>query len=487
MAPSSPTTYTGPTQLLIDGEWLVAETGNEFEVTNPATGQPYAHVADASVADAQRALAAADSAGKEWRAVPPRQRSELLRAVFEQVTARTEEFAAVITAECGKPLAESRAEVAYGADFIRWYSEQAVRIDGSNRIAPAGGARQLVQRRPVGNTLLITPWNFPLAMATRKIAPALAAGCAVVVKPASATPLTTALFAQIVRDELAKRELPTGIINVITTSQSGAVTSDLLSQPTLRKVSFTGSTEVGRTLLQGAAQRVLRTSMELGGNAPFLVFGDADVDAAVAGAVAAKMRNAGQTCVAANRFYAHVSIAEEFTKELTQAFASLTVGPGDRHGVEVGPLINEAATQDMAEYIQTGIDDGGRVTTGGDAPDGPGYFFNPTVLAEVPADSALLRQEIFGPVAPVTTFGSDAEGVQLANDTDAGLVAYAFTRDLDRAMALTEQLEVGMIGINRGLVSDASAPFGGLKTSGLGREGGEAGIEEYLESVYISL
>ena len=484
---ATPAKYQGPSDLLIDGAWVGASGGARFEILDPATGEVFAHAADATPDDGARALAAAAAAGPAWRAVAPRERSELLRAVYERVIERSEEFAALITAEGGKPLAESRAEVDYGTDFVRWYAEQAVRLSGGNREAPAGGARQLISRRPVGPTLLITPWNFPLAMATRKIAPALAAGCTVVVKAASATPLTTALFAEVVRAELAARGLPTGVINLVATSDSGSLITPMLKSPALRKVSFTGSTAVGQGLLRAAADRVLRTSMELGGNAPFLVYGDADLDAAVEGALAAKMRNAGQTCVAANRFYAHESVAADFTARLTTAFAGMAVGPGDREGVQVGPLINASGPEKMAKYVQTALDDGAHVTTGGDAPDGPGYFYSPTVLGGVPADSELLRTEIFGPVAPVTTFSSDAEALALANDTDAGLVAYAYTRDLSRAMSLGEELEAGMIGINRGMVSDASAPFGGVKSSGLGREGGEAGIEEYLETVYVAL
>lgn len=481
---------TLPKDLLVDGSWQPASGGRTFAVHDPATGQELCEVADGTPEDGLAALAAADEALPAWRSTPPRERAELLRAVFEQVMARVDDFAALITAEGGKPLAESRAEVAYGAEYVRWYSEQAVRINGLARTAPSGANHQVVLRRGVGPALLITPWNFPLAMATRKIAPALAAGCTVVVKPAGLTPLTTALFAEVVRAELAARGLPTGVINVVPTSSSGRLVEPLLADPRLRKLSFTGSTEVGRVLLRGAAEGVLRTSMELGGNAPFLVFEDADVPAAVQGAVAAKMRNAGQTCVAANRFLVHESVAEEFAAGLTEAFARLVVGPGSAPGTTVGPLIEERAVERVQEVVAEAVDGGARVTTGGDRPDRTaltGHFFNPTVLTGVDPGARAVREEIFGPVAPVVTFGTEDEGLELANSTEFGLVAYAYTRDVARVFRVAERIESGMLGVNRGMVSDASAPFGGVKSSGLGREGGEAGIEEYLESVYVAL
>ena len=478
------------TDLLIDGSWRGASGGGTFTVHDPATGEALCEVADATPADGLDALAAADDALATWRATPPRVRSDLLRAVFDQVIARTDEFAALITAEGGKPLAESRAEVAYGAEYVRWYSEQAVRINGLARTAPSGANHQLVLHRGVGPALLITPWNFPLAMATRKIAPALAAGCTVVVKPAGLTPLTTALFADVVRSELAARGLPAGVINVVPTSSSSRLTEPLLADPRLRKLSFTGSTEVGRVLLRSAAQGVLRTSMELGGNAPFLVFEDADVDAAVEGAVAAKMRNAGQTCVAANRFLVHESVAEEFARGLTAAFDRLVVGPGSAAGTTVGPLIEARAVDRVEEVVAEAVDGGAQVRTGGGRPssaDLPGFFFNPTVLTGVDPQARAVREEIFGPVAPVVTFTSEDEGLELANSTEFGLVAYAYTRDVSRVFRVAERIESGMLGVNRGMVSDASAPFGGVKSSGLGREGGEAGLEEYLESIYVAL
>ncbi|HQY33898.1 NAD-dependent succinate-semialdehyde dehydrogenase [Actinotalea sp.] len=479
-----------PTGLLIGGTWRPASGGARFAVRDPATGEQLVEVADGTPQDGLDALTAAHEAWPVWQAVAPRARAELLRAVFEQVVARVEDFAAVITAEGGKPLAESRAETLYGAEYVRWYSEQAVRINGMTRTAPSGANRQIVLHRGVGPALLVTPWNFPLAMATRKIAPALAAGCPVVVKPAGLTPLTTALFAEVVRAELERRGLPTGVINVVPTSSSSRLVSPLLADPRLRKLSFTGSTEVGRVLLQGAAQNVLRTSMELGGNAPFLVFADADVPAAVEGAVAAKMRNAGQTCVAANRFLVHESVAQEFATGLAARFAAMVVGPGAAPGTTVGPLIDAGAVDRVAEVVAQAVDGGARVVTGGDRPDRSrlaGYFYNPTVLTGVDPSARAVREEIFGPVAPVVTFSTEDEALELANSTEFGLVAYAYTRDVDRVFRVAERIESGMLGVNRGMVSDASAPFGGVKSSGLGREGGEAGIEEYLESVYVAL
>ncbi|WP_169165863.1 NAD-dependent succinate-semialdehyde dehydrogenase [Cellulomonas taurus] len=475
-----------PTGLLIDGRWRPATGGGSFAVEDPGTGETLFDVADATAEDALAALDAADRAFPLWREVAPRTRSDLLRGVFDAMIARTDDLAALVTAEGGKPLAEARAEVQYAAEYVRWYSEQAVRLDGLARRAPAGTHHQLVMRRPVGPALAITPWNFPIAMIARKVAPALAAGCPIVVKPARLTPLTTAYFAELIREELDARDLPTGVVNVIPTASSGAVTGPVIADRRLRKLSFTGSTEVGRTLLGQAAQNILRTSMELGGNAPFLVFADADLDEAVAGAVAAKMRNSGQTCVAANRFLVQEPVAAEFADRLTAAFQDLRVGHGAEPGVTVGPLIEASAVDHVAELVARAADDGARVRTGGERIGGRGHFYPPTVLDRVPADTPAVTEEIFGPVAPVTSFGTEEEGLALANGTDFGLVAYAYTRDLSRALRLTEAVEAGMIGINRGMVSDASAPFGGVKLSGIGREGGEAGIEEYLEPVYVA-
>ncbi|RMI09777.1 NAD-dependent succinate-semialdehyde dehydrogenase [Cellulomonas triticagri] len=476
-----------PTGLLIGGEWRPASGRGTFPVADPATTDVLFEVADATPEDGRAALDAACAAAPAWREVAPRARSEVLRAVFEAVVARTEDLAALITAEGGKPLAEARAEVQYAAEYVRWYSEQAVRVDGLARRAPAGTHHQMVLRRPVGPALLIAPWNFPIAMITRKVAPALAAGCPVVVKPARLTPLTTAYFAEIVREELEARDLPTGVLNVVPTASSGDVSAPLLADPRLRKLSFTGSTEVGRTLLKQAADGVLRTSMELGGNAPFLVFDDADLDAAVEGAVAAKMRNSGQTCVAANRFLVQQGVAAEFTDRLSAAFERLVMGRGTDPDVTVGPLIERSAVDHVEDLVAEAADAGARVRTGGERPGRRGWFYPPTVLDRVPPDARAVQEEIFGPVAPVVTFGDEAEGIRLANATEYGLVAYAYTRDVGRAMRLAEEVEAGMIGINRGMVSDATAPFGGVKSSGLGREGGEAGIEEYLEPVYVAL
>ncbi|PZR55402.1 NAD-dependent succinate-semialdehyde dehydrogenase [Xylanimonas oleitrophica] len=489
--PLSPTLVAHlPTGLLVDGRWEAADGGGTFEVVDPATEEVLFDVADATPQDAERALASAARAWPAWRAVPPRERSELLRAVHARLLARADDVAALITAECGKTRAEARAEVVYGADFLRWYAEEAVRFPGLSRTAPAGGARQLVQHRPVGPALLITPWNFPIAMATRKIGPALAAGCPVVIKPARLTPMTTMLVAEIIRAELAERGLPTGVVNVIPTSSASDVTGPLLADPRLRKLSFTGSTAVGRTLLQSAAGQVLSSSMELGGNAPFIVFGDAELDAAVDAAVVAKLRNAGQSCVAANRFLVHDSVARKFARQLAERFESLRLGHGSQDGVDLGPLIEASAVDAVDELVADATDRGAQVLTGGERPadlGGRGYFYRPTVLTGVDPDARAVREEIFGPVAPVVAFGDDEEAIALANDTEYGLAAYACTTSLDRAMRVAEEVEAGMIGINRGMVSDASAPFGGMKQSGLGREGGEAGIEEYLESVYVAL
>lgn len=476
-----------PTGVLVGGRWRRARSGATFAVEDPATTGTIAEVADGDEQDARDALDAAVEAAEPWRRAAPRVRSDVLRAVFDVLVARTEDVAALVTAEGGKPLAESRAEVAYAAEYVRWYSEQAVRVEGLARRAPAGTHHQLVLRRPVGPALLVAPWNFPIAMIARKVAPALAAGCTCVVKPAQLTPLTTAYVAELVRAELEARDLPTGVLNVVPTSSARRVSEPLLADPRLRKLSFTGSTEVGAHLLAAAAPRVLRTSMELGGNAPFLVFEDADLDAAVEGAVQAKMRNAGQTCVAANRFLVHAAVADEFATRLTAAFDRLVVGHGADPGVTVGPLIEASAVERVGEVVAEAADAGATVRTGGDAPRRRGYFYSPTVLTDVPPDARVVTEETFGPVAPVVTFGDEAEALRLANGTPFGLVAYAYTRDVGRAMRLAEEVEAGMVGINRGMVSDASAPFGGVKTSGLGREGGEAGLEEYLEPVYVAI
>jgi succinate-semialdehyde dehydrogenase/glutarate-semialdehyde dehydrogenase len=472
-----------PTGLLIGGEWREAEGGKRLDVEDPSTGETLAGVADASVSDGTAALDAAVDAQAGWAATPPRDRGEILRAAFEKVTERAEDLALLMTLEMGKPLAESRAEVAYGAEFFRWFSEESVRIAGRWSTAPNGATRLMTMKQPVGPCLMITPWNFPLAMGTRKIGPAIAAGCTMVVKPASQTPLSMYALAQI----LLECGLPAGVLNVITTSSTADVMEPLIRDPRLRKLTFTGSTPVGRTLVEQSAQGLLRVSMELGGNAPFLVFDDADLDRAVDGAMLAKMRNIGEACTAANRFIVHESVAGEFSRRMAERMGALTVGRGTDDGVDVGPLIDGKQRDKVAELVADAVDRGGRVLTGGNRGDGAGYFFEPTVLADVPTSARMFREEIFGPVAPVTTFSTDDEALALANDTEYGLVAYAFTRDLARSVRVAEALETGMVGINQGVVSNPAAPFGGVKASGFGREGGAEGIEEYLETKYVGL
>ena len=469
-----------PTGLLINGEWVSAADGKTVAVIDPATGEELTSIADAAPADAKAALDAASTAGPGWAATPPRQRAEILRKVFDEVTRRKDEFARLMTLEMGKPLAEAYGEVTYGSEFLRWFSEEAVRIGGRYGINPEGTGRMIVSQRPVGPAYLITPWNFPLAMATRKIAPALAAGCPVIIKPAANTPLTTLLFAQL----LTEVGVPAGVVNVIASSRPAEITEPLLADPRLRKLSFTGSTQVGRTLLAQAAQNVLRTSMELGGNAPFLIFDDADLDAAVDGAMIAKFRNIGQACTAANRFIVHASLAEEFTARVTARVEKMTVGSGLTDGVAIGPLIDAKAVDSTDAMVADALDHGASLTTGGERIEGRGFFYSPTVLRDVQPGSRLLKEEIFGPVLGVTTFETDAEAVAAANDTEYGLVSYAYTRDLARAHRLIDELETGMMGLNTGLVSNAAAPFGGVKASGLGREGAQEGIAEYLETKY---
>ena len=470
-----------PTGLFIGGEWT--HGASTFEVENPATGEVLTTVADAGVADGAAALDAAVAAGPEWAATDPRARAEILRRAFDLLTARAEDLALVMTLEMGKPLAEARGEVTYGAEFFRWFSEEAVRISGRYSVAPSGGTRLLTMKQPVGPVFAITPWNFPLAMGTRKIGPALAAGCTVVIKPAAQTPLTTLTLASI----LTEAGLPPGVVNVIPTTASGEVSAPIISDPRLRKLTFTGSTGVGKKLIAQSAEQVLKVSMELGGNAPFLVFGDADLDRAVDGAVLAKMRNIGEACTAANRFIVHESVAAEFAARLGERLASMQVGPGVDDDTKVGPLIDAAAVDKVSALVADALDSGARVVTGGSAIDGPGYFFQPTVLADVPSTVRMFREEIFGPVAPVVTFDTDDEGIALANDTEYGLVSYAFTQDLTRALTVAERLESGMVGLNQGVVSNPAAPFGGVKASGLGREGGFEGIEEYLETKYVGI
>jgi len=469
-----------PDGLLIAGQWRPASDGARLDVHDPATGAVIRSVASASVADGLAALDAADDAFPSWAATPARERAELLRRAFDLLQERREEFALLMTLEMGKPLAEARAEVGYGGEFLRWFSETAAHVQGRYGANPEGTGRMIVTHHPVGPCYLITPWNFPLAMATRKIAPALAAGCTVVVKPAALTPLTTSFFAQLLLDA----GLPPGVVNVVPTTASGPVSEAIISDPRLRKLSFTGSTPVGQLLLAQAATGVLRTSMELGGNAPFLVFDDADLDRAVDAAMTAKFRNVGQACTAANRFLVQSSVVAEFTARVTERVRSLRMGRGTEPGVSIGPLIDGKAVAATDALVRDAVERGATLHAGGTPTDGPGTFFPATVLGDVPADSALLRQEIFGPVLAVVGFEDEDEAVALANDTEYGLVSYVFTESLARGQRMVDRLHTGMMGLNVGAVSNAAAPFGGWGLSGLGREGGEEGVHEYLQTKY---
>ncbi|WP_299517906.1 NAD-dependent succinate-semialdehyde dehydrogenase [uncultured Serinicoccus sp.] len=469
-----------PTQLLVGGRWVDAADRRTFAVHDPATGEVLRDIADAGPREATAALDAAVAAQPGWASTAPRVRSDLLRRTFDLVLERREDLALLMTLEMGKPLAESRGEVTYAAEFLRWFSEEAVRVTGRYGSNPEGSGRVLVSRHPVGPCYLITPWNFPLAMATRKIAPALAAGCTAVLKPAELTPLTSLLFATL----LEEAGLPAGVVNVITTTSSADVSAPLIGDPRLRKLSFTGSTPVGRRLIAQSADRVLRVSMELGGNAPFLVFEDADLDAAVEGAMQAKFRNIGQACTAANRFLVHESVSEEFTRRVGERVAALTVGRGTDPDVDLGPLIDDRAVTAVTGLVDDAVRRGAVVAASGTAPHTSGSFFAPTVLSGVQPGSALLTEEIFGPLLAVTSFADEDEAVELANDTEYGLVSYAYTRDLARAHRLVDRLQTGMMGLNVGVVSNAAAPFGGVKQSGLGREGGIEGIDEYLSTKY---
>ncbi|WP_280400027.1 NAD-dependent succinate-semialdehyde dehydrogenase [Nocardia carnea] len=472
-----------PKQLWIGGP-VDASGGGTFAVHNPADGEVIAEVADATPEDAVRALDAAAAAQADWAATPARERGEILRAVFERITAQAEDFALLMTLEMGKALPESRNEVRYGAEFFRWFSEEAARISGRYLHAPSGTGRILVHKQPVGPCLAITPWNFPLAMGTRKIGPALAAGCTMIVKPASATPLTMLLLAKL----CAEAGLPDGVLSVITSRRSGAVTQPLLDDPRLRKLTFTGSTEVGRSLVEKSAHGLLRTSMELGGNAPFVVFDDADIDAAVQGAMLAKLRNGGEACTAANRFHVQRGVLAEFTDKFVAAMNDqVRMGPGTDSGTTLGPLINEEQLTTVSELVDDAVSAGATVRLGGKAPGGPGWFYPATILTDIPAGARILREEVFGPVAPIIAFDTEEEGLAAANDTEYGLVSYIYTRDLDRALRVAEGLESGMVGVNRGVISDPAAPFGGVKASGFGREGGTEGIEEYLSTKYIAM
>jgi len=472
-----------PKGLWIGGATRSADGGRVLVVDDPSTGEPLAEVADASVEDGLAALTCAVSAQAEWASTAPRTRGEILRRAFELMSARADDLALLMTLEMGKPLAESRGEVTYAAEFFRWFSEEAVRVAGRWSTSPDGATRLMTMKRPVGPALMITPWNFPLAMGTRKIGPAVAAGCTMVVKPAAQTPLSMYALAAIMREA----GLPDGVLNVVTTSRSAEVMSPLIRDARLRKLTFTGSTEVGRALVAQSAEQLLRVSMELGGNAPFLVMADADLDAAVDGALLAKMRNMGEACTAANRFIVHRSVADDFARRMAQRMSALRVGRGTEIGVQVGPLVDAASRDKVSQLVEDAVASGARALTGARAIGDRGWFYAPTVLADVPPDAAMLREEIFGPVAPVTTFETTEEAVRAANDTEYGLVAYAFTRDLSTALELSESLDTGMVGINQGVVSNPAAPFGGVKHSGFGREGGTEGVEEYLETRYVGI
>ena len=472
-----------PTQLFIGGEWRDAGGGATIDVEDPSTGETLTAVADATPEDAKAAFDACCAVQGEWAAHPPRERGEILRRAFELITERADDLAMVMTLEMGKPLAESKSEVTYASEFFRWFAEEAVRIEGRFATAPNGAGRLITMRQPVGPCYAITPWNFPMAMGTRKIGPAIAAGCTMVIKPAQQTPLSMYALAQI----LEESGLPAGVLNVVTSKSSGDVSKPIIGDPRLRKLTFTGSTEVGIKLVEQSARGLLRTSMELGGNAPFLVFPDADIDAAVKGAMIAKMRNIGEACTAANRFHVHDSVRDEFTEKLAEKMGAMKIGRGVDEGVEVGPLIDATQRDKVAELVEDATGKGADVVVGGSRGDGEGYFFEPTVLGGVSEDARLLKEEIFGPVAPVIGFADEEQAVAAANDTEFGLVSYVYTSDVKRAFRVCEALETGMIGLNQGLVSNPAAPFGGVKASGFGREGGAEGIHEYLEIKYVAM
>jgi succinate-semialdehyde dehydrogenase/glutarate-semialdehyde dehydrogenase len=472
-----------PSGLFIGGEWRPAAKGGEVDVQDPATGETIARVPDAEIEDGSAALEAAYETQESWAATPPRERGEILRRAFELIIGRADDLALLMTLEMGKTVAESKAEVTYAAEFLRWFSEESVRIAGRYSVAPNGATRLLTLKQPVGPCLFVTPWNFPMAMGTRKIGPAVAAGCTMVVKPATLTPLSMYALAGI----LAEAGLPPGVLNVITTSRSGAVVEPLIRDFRLRKLSFTGSTEVGRKLVEQSAQQLLRVSMELGGNAPFLVFEDADLDKAVDGAMLAKMRNVGEACTAANRFLVHRAVADEFGRRFAERMGALRVGRGTEPGVDVGPLVDAATRDKVVDLVEDAVDAGASVLVGASTVGERGYFYAPTVLAGVEPGARMLSEEIFGPVAPITTFHTDEEALAMANDTEFGLVAYVFTENLSRALKVAEGLDTGMVGLNQGVVSNPAAPFGGVKHSGFGREGGTEGIEEYLETKYVGI
>jgi len=471
------------TDLYIDGAWRPGAEGKRIDVLDPSTGKAIARVADATVEDGIAAVKAAHDALPAWAAMAPRQRGEILRRCWELMMARSEMFARLISLENGKALPDARGEVAYAAEFFRWFSEEAVRLNGDFSIAPSGNNKILVAQQPIGVAVLITPWNFPAAMATRKLGPALAAGCAVVLKPATETPLTAFAMAALMEEA----GVPRGVVNVVTTSSAGKLVSAMLHDPRVRKLSFTGSTAVGRALLKEAADQVINCSMELGGNAPFVVFDDADLDKALDGAMLAKMRNGGEACTAANRFYAQSGIAERFAKGLADRMGQMQVGAGYDEAVACGPLINQAAVDRIGELVKDAVAKGATVLTGGAASGGAGFYFPPTVLTGVTGDAEMVRDEIFGPIAPISVFETVDEAVALSNDSEYGLIAYVYTEDLKKGMQVAERFEAGMVGLNRGLVSDPAAPFGGVKQSGLGREGAHHGIMEFCETKYIAV
>jgi succinate-semialdehyde dehydrogenase/glutarate-semialdehyde dehydrogenase len=472
-----------PKGLLIGGEWRDAAEGATLAVRDPATGEAICEVADGTPGDAMAALGAAHSKQAEWAATPPNERGEILWRAFEKLTERADDLALLMTLEMGKPVAESKAEISYAAEFFRWFSGEALRIDGQYKVAGNGASRVMTLRQPVGPSLMITPWNFPTAMGTRKIGPAVAAGCTMVIKPAQQTPLSMLMLAKL----LEECGLPGGVLNVITASSSGSTMGPLIEDPRARKLSFTGSTEVGRKLIAQSAEQVLKVSMELGGNAPFVVFDDADLDEAVEGALMAKMRNIGEACTSANRFHVAASVADEFAQKLAARMGAMKIGRGTEDGVEVGPLINADQRSMVAELVDDAVERGAKALCGGKSIDGPGFFYEPTVLGGVTPDARVLKEEIFGPVAPVIGFDSEEDAIAAANDTEYGLVAYLYTRDLKRALRVIEGLQTGMVGLNQGMVSNAGAPFGGVKQSGVGREGGDEGIDEYLETKYVAI
>lgn len=472
-----------PTDLLIGGQWTSARSGRRIDVFNPSNEALLATVADASPEDAIAAVDAAAAAATDWAATPPRRRSEILRTCFDLMQRDAETLARLISLENGKALSDARGEVAYAAEFFRWFAEEAVRINGDLSLSPSGAARIVVQYQPVGVSFLVTPWNFPAAMATRKIAPALAAGCTCILKPATETPLTAYAIAAL----LMEAGVPPGVVNVLTSSSAGKLANAVMEDPRVRKLSFTGSTEVGRILLRKAADQIINCSMELGGNAPFIVFDDADIDQAIEGAMVAKMRNGGEACTAANRFYVQRKVLAQFSERLAERMGAMTVGDGEVATTQCGPLVNAESATKVADLVEDARAKGARVLAGGKRLDRKGHFYAPTVLADVPADAKLLHEEIFGPVAPIVAFDNEEEVIRLANATEYGLVAYVFTRDLARGLRVSEKIDSGMVALNRGLVSDPAAPFGGVKQSGLGREGAHHGMMEFLEAKYVSV